>query len=156
MKKTKNNTSFVNIGASSLLVIFVVLCFVTFATLSLSSAHHNYTFSTKAADHKTDYYNACNRANEVLDIIDTALSEASLDELDASASPLLADIALQINTTCETPYVSYQVPLNDTQTLDVCLSITEDADTFYKIQKWQVVNTQDWTPDDSVELMPGK
>lgn len=156
MKKQKNNASFVNIGASSLLVIFVVLCLVTFAALSLSSAHHNYTFSVKAAAHKTDYYDACSKANEILDVIDKALSEASVSSLNASTYPVFEDISLEINTSCKEPYISYQIPLNDTQRLEVSLSLRENADTFYKIQKWQVVNIQDWTPDDTIELMPGK
>lgn len=154
MKKNKHNPSFINIGASSLLVIFVVLCLVTFATLSLSTAHHNYTFSTKAAEHKTDYYNACSKANEVLDIIDTALSENTLASLDVSAYPVLADISLQIDLSCESPYVSYQIPMNASQALDVSLSVSENTDTFYQIRKWQIIHTQDWTPNDTIELMP--
>lgn len=53
MKKDKPQSSFVNIGSSSLLIIFLILSLVTFAVLSLSGAKSDYTFSEKLASHKT-------------------------------------------------------------------------------------------------------
>ena len=49
MKKDKPQSSFVNIGSSSLLIIFLILSLVTFAVLSLSGAKSDYTFSEKLA-----------------------------------------------------------------------------------------------------------
>ena len=53
---------FFNIGASSLLVIFLILCLVTFAILTLTSAKSDADFAEKLAHHKTNYYAACNTA----------------------------------------------------------------------------------------------
>lgn len=58
MKRDKQQSSFVNIGSSSLLIIFLVLCLATFAILSLSSARSDYSFSERLAGHKTEYYEA--------------------------------------------------------------------------------------------------
>lgn len=45
MKRNKQQSTFVNIGSSSLLIVFLVLCLTTFAILSLSSAQSDYSFS---------------------------------------------------------------------------------------------------------------
>lgn len=54
----KNSTKFgfVNIGTASLLVVFLTLCLVAFAMLSLSTAKNDYEFSKKLADRTTAYY----------------------------------------------------------------------------------------------------
>lgn len=67
---------FFNIGASSLLVIFLILCLVTFAILTLTSAKSDADFAEKLAYHKTNYYAACNTAESTLDKIDAVLADA--------------------------------------------------------------------------------
>lgn len=67
---------FFNIGASSLLVIFLILCLVTFAILTLTSAKSDTDFAEKLAHHKTNYYAACNTAESTLDEIDAVLADA--------------------------------------------------------------------------------
>ena len=51
-----------HIGTSSILLIFVVLCFVSFAALSLISANADYILTRKVADRTASYYDACNTA----------------------------------------------------------------------------------------------
>ena len=72
----KAPTPFFNIGASSLLVIFLILCLVTFAILTLTSAKSDADFAEKLAHHKTNYYAACNTAESTLDKIDAVLADA--------------------------------------------------------------------------------
>lgn len=74
MESKKKSAPFVNIGSSSLLVIFMVLCLVTFATLSLSSAQSDYKFSERLADRRTAYYTASNQAEEILGSVDAVLA----------------------------------------------------------------------------------
>ncbi len=73
MKKTKQQSSFMNMGTSLLLVIFLVLTLVTFAVLSLSSAKSDYNLSAKLAKHKTEYYDVSAKAEAVLSEIDERL-----------------------------------------------------------------------------------
>ncbi len=65
----KQSLPFTTIGLSSLLVVFVVLCLITFACLSMSTAKTDYDFAKKNAAHKTDYYRACNEAEEYLNAL---------------------------------------------------------------------------------------
>lgn len=67
MKKDKEQSSFVNIGSSSLLIIFLILCLAVFAVLSLSSAKSDYSLSERLAEHKTQYYEAASQAEIILD-----------------------------------------------------------------------------------------
>lgn len=81
----KAPTPFFNIGASSLLVIFLILCLVTFAILTLTSAKSDADFAAKLAHHKMNYYAACNTAESTLDKIDAVLADAwQLSDVDTS------------------------------------------------------------------------
>ncbi len=73
MRKDKQQSSFINIGSSSLLVIFLILCLVTFAILSVSSAKSDHSFSERLAGHKTEYYKASARAELIVGKIDETL-----------------------------------------------------------------------------------
>ncbi len=63
-KDSSSPAPFTTIGVSLLLVVFIILCLVTFACLSLSTAKADYEFAEKNAAHKTAYYKACNRAEQ--------------------------------------------------------------------------------------------
>ena len=169
MGSKKKSAPFVNIGSSSLLVIFMVLCLVTFATLSLSSAQSDYKFSQRLADRRTDYYTASNQAEEVLHSVDTVLagayedsrstylsavqknlSELTFEDLDQS-------VALDLDFSKVNPSIAYTVPVNEKQALSVILELlpedqTEDG--FYYIRQWKVVSTQEWHGDDTLNLIP--
>ncbi|MBQ3787026.1 MAG: hypothetical protein II799_07095 [Lachnospiraceae bacterium] len=51
-----------SIGVSSILVIFIIICLVTFSVMSLVSARADYTLSKKIADRNRAYYNATSDA----------------------------------------------------------------------------------------------
>ena len=83
---------FFNIGASSLLVIFLILCLVTFAILTLTSAKSDADFAEKLAHHKMNYYAACNTAESTLDKIDAVLADAwQLSDVDTSKNSINND-----------------------------------------------------------------
>ena len=83
---------FFNIGASSLLVIFLILCLVTFAILTLTSAKSDADFAEKLAHHKMNYYAACNTAESTLDKIDAVLADAwQLSDTDTSKNSINND-----------------------------------------------------------------
>lgn len=84
--KDKQQSYFVNIGSSSLLVIFLILCLVTFAILSLSSAKSDYTFSERLAEHKRAYYEASARAEDIVAEIDSILYETAHEVGSAASS----------------------------------------------------------------------
>lgn len=99
------------IGISSMLVVFIVLCLVTFSCLSLSTAKSDYDFALKNAQHKTAYFEACSKAEDKI--------RGSLEG--------------------KTDDTSWTVPIDDKQALKV--EISPAAANQYTIKKWQVVST---------------
>ena len=159
---------FFNIGASSLLVIFLILCLVTFAILTLTSAKSDADFAAKLAHHKMNYYAACNTAESTLDKIDAVLADAwQLSDTDTAAvfteieTQLTAldsreQLQLSMDFTQSEPTVSYAVAIDDKQNLCVTLTLTAapaKGEAYYRISQWQVQSSGEWKGDQTLNLM---
>lgn len=155
MNENKRQVPFVNVGSSLLLVVFLLMCLITFATLSFSSARSDESFSRRIAARKTEYYAASNQAERLLRQIDGLLGTADPKDLDFGE---IDSIDADITYRSEENTLSYQVPINDKQALEVVLDLTgtkTDPDAgHYQIKKWQTVNTKKWESDDKLKLMP--
>lgn len=168
MKSDKQQSSFVHIGSSSLLIIFLVLYLVTFAILSISSASSDYSFSERLAERKSQYYDASAKASQVLDEIDAKLAElAGANHANGKASYMdqvisaFRDITINgVSISCEASngeaLISYQVPTNDKQVLDIKLYVTDYAQSsaYYEVKSWRILSTEDWNGDQSLKLIP--
>ena len=62
----KSSRNKVSIGASSLILIFIVLCMATFGLLSLSSAQGDLKLARRNADAVKGYYEADNKGQQWL------------------------------------------------------------------------------------------
>lgn len=116
MRKANNQTPFTTIGVSSLLVVFLILCLVTFACLSLSTAKSDYELSKDNAQHKTEYYKAANEA------------EAHLNDLSQGL----------------TDDTEWTIKINKNQALEVKVETTganASGGQSYRVTSWQVVST---------------
>lgn len=156
-----------NIGTVTLLMIFIVLCMVTFAVLSLSEAARDRGFSQQLADQTSDYYAACSRAENILAQVDAAISEtrssgASGDAYYAALSERLAGITgAELTTKGADSYgdpvtVSYRVPINDRLLLSVSLEAAgpgSDAGSNYRIVSWEETQAEEWKGDNSITLI---
>lgn len=116
--KQKQGMPVVNIGTASLLVILVGLCFAVLSALAVASAKNDYRLSEQMADHTSEYYEASNRANEML---------------------------LEDNKLMEGYVVSFSVVINAKQSLVVEAELSGNE---INIIKWQVENTSAWENDD--------
>jgi len=157
---------FFNIGASSLLVIFLILCLVTFAILTLTSAKSDADFAEKLAHHKTNYYVACNTAESTLDEIDAVLADAwqlsdtaaVFTEIETQLTALNSREQLQLSMdfTQSEPTVSYAVAIDDKQNLCVTLTLAAapaKGEAYYRISQWQVQSSGEWNGDQTLNLM---
>lgn len=133
-KKDGSITPFgLNVGSSSILMIFVILCLVCIAVLTIISASSDHKLSQKILNRTTAYYNACNEAEKALAGVDHTLASIYRDSADADA---------YFNTVGHNK--SYIISISELQTLQVNIEILypESADdTFYRITSWQVLNT---------------
>ena len=180
--KDKQQSYFVNIGSSSLLV----------------------TFSERLAKHKRAYYEASARAEDIVGEIDSILYETSrkvgsaassshvdgeLDLYDnyifavssalngafltgagsedaltgeggvSSGDALTGDGGVSV--ICEQSedefLISFQVPADERQELQVVLRVTDfrTSDRYYEVKTWKIVNVEDWEMEDEpLNLIP--
>ena len=163
-----------NIGSVTLMMILIVLCMVTFAALSLSTAVSDHQAAEKSTAHVHDYYEASNQAEKQLASIDEVLQTAWRDAPDqASYYDLIrahyADATgVSLSETDSGMTLSWKNDLSDSQALQVRLypaDATGDAtdtsqDTseisqpvLYQITAWQVISTREWNGDNSLNLM---
>ncbi|MEF9983421.1 MAG: hypothetical protein RR806_00875 [Oscillospiraceae bacterium] len=162
MIKYSNNkrSSSLGVGSSSILIIFVLLCIVTFAILSLVSANADKTLAEKNFLYAQSYFVAENKAEKNLTLIDTTLSdvfEKANNEKSyfSLAKKSLADIEGITVIEDENLYVDYSFDLNPKQKLVVNLQIIfplENNGT-YKILKWQVQKSSSWQPQEEINIL---
>ena len=129
MNKKKNFG--VNIGSASILLIFVIICLVSFAVLSIVSANADNKLTQKVLDRTTAYYEACNNAEASLAAVDDTLCNVYHSCADADSYFQMVGHSK-----------SYAIPISDLQTLQVTIEIlypTQDDDPFYHITSWQVI-----------------
>lgn len=155
MSKRKYPT--INIGSSSMLVVFIILCLITFSVLSVASANNDRKYSEKIANRTTAYYKASNKAEELLSQIDDKLKQI-YEQYNADYLSQVPDVLTSIDgiDTSNFPSVSFSIAINDTQTLSVSLLIQipeKEGDTFYTITSWQEIYTEVWNGDEPMNLM---
>ncbi len=122
----------INVGSSSILLIFVILCLISFATLSIVSANADAKLSRRVTERTTAYYEACNQAQADIANMDDTLASVYADSLDEE------DYFAAVGHN-----KSYRIPISDLQTLSVTLDIlypTASGDPFYRITSWQVIS----------------
>lgn len=78
-----------------------------------------------------------------------AIKESTIDSNGDSATDSKENFELSLK---------FSVPMSDSQALEVVLSVNDfkTADTFYEIESWQVVSTDHWDGDQTIQLLnPG-
>lgn len=143
----------ITIGVSSLLLIFLSLCLMIFAVLSLVSARADLSLSENMLRRTRTYYEAESSAADLLSSLDEALVLHYQDSEDEEnyfsglgAALPQEDIPLWLEGTS----LSFAVPVGEEQQLSVRLELfypEQPSDTFYTIESWKVENLRDWTPD---------
>lgn len=146
-------------GISLLLLIFLSLSLIIFSLLSYSGAQADARLSQKAADHTTEYYQLTDQANQVLAFIDAQI--CSLIHIDSDFSERLStefsDIHFTYTENDTIPSLTFETASNTAgQALLVTLEFVPPSvstDPLYQITCWQIVHTQDWTPDQSQNVL---
>ncbi len=171
-KKRPDSMPSFQIGTSYLLVIFVILCLVTFAALSLSSALKDQSYSQKLTAHQTEYNAASAQASALLAQIDEALEadapeqaltalagtvsdseEASgsdtterSDSVNDSAQKANNMIVISVQKAEDSDHVfevDAQIPVSETQNLQLTVSADTQERT-RKVTCWKETAASGW------------
>lgn len=130
----------VNIGTVSILTIFVILCMVTFATLSYMSAGHDQELGQNIADRTRAYYKATASAAGKIAETDHRWNQAYEEDPSHFAGQ----------------EASFSIPIDEGSALEVSLISTspeENDGKLYRITRYAKVSTADWEGDDTLNLM---
>lgn len=142
---TKKRDFHLNIGTSSILFTFVILCLVSFAVLSLVSAVSDYRLSTNVAENTTAYYQACGEI------------ESQLSQLDEELRLLYESGISRVGYfEKEGKHRSFAYPISDIQTLTVEIDILypeNKGEGYYAVKSWQVLTTGNLEYDDSLNVI---
>lgn len=148
--KKKTSRPLLTTGTSTLLLIFVSLCLLTFAVLSFLSARADQNLSRKTAERTSAYYEACNQAEDRLGEADRMLEKLWQETANEKAYfQAVRETFEDMDFDEESRMLSFSVPLTDTQVLAVTLKLRmpESGSTFYTISGWKTINTAGWTAD---------
>ena len=129
--------------------MFAVLGLTIFAVLAVATANTEEKLAEKYAAAVADYYAAD------LSCAETACRFGALWEAGAApeAFAALADeLDAAYTVEGDAAYVRYARPIDETQRLCVTLRL----DGGFTAERWQVENTGDWAPDDSLNVWDGK
>lgn len=124
-------------GTSYLLVIFVILCLVTFAVLSLSGAQKDQKNVQKLADRQTAYCRANSEAAKMLKEIDLALESASAKEKIAGIN------GVNVTEDGEEIQIDYMVVVTENQNLEVSVRASLQSGK-RRIVKWKENASSEW------------
>ena len=148
----KNKNTFSNFGFTTVLIVFVMICIVTFSALAYLTASSDYRLSKKVADRTTAYYQAEEKAYLVLGEIDSILTsvyghrmkkETYLKKADQALNEYAGEhsVSLVIQNK-DTLTVSFQIEVSAQEKLIVTLRVCyppEAEGTCFEVTGWQTV-----------------
>ncbi|MBR5765859.1 MAG: hypothetical protein IKX95_03650 [Lachnospiraceae bacterium] len=138
----------VNVGTSSVLVSFVLLCMVSFAALTYISAYSDYNLSLQTAERTTQYYEANRMAELYMANVEGLLSKnanncSNAGDYYSSIPKLFEDndqIIVSEEENRDNPVtLSYTVPMNESLQLNVTLKShypDDDDQRVFTIESW--------------------
>lgn len=136
---SKNRRGMLSNGITSIVMIFMLLCLITFAVLALVSARADLKYSEQTADRRKAYYEAELRANQKLKDIDADLLEQyNRGEMIGGEQICFSEV------------------IDEVSVLEVELRVCnphEEGGELYKIERWQTVSGKEWEPDMTLPVM---
>ncbi len=158
MDKRKNRSPFPGLGLSSLMLVFLVLCFVSFAMLSLASARSEYEAARRMAEHKTQVFAAAGQAEALMARMEGVLQEQApapgpWSENEALARALQEqspDVPLFWEEQEETLCLSFAIPAGEKQQLFLRLALEPEG---LRPLVWRLQPGAAWEGDDHIPVI---
>ena len=147
----------VNIGLTSLILIFIILCLATFSLLSLSSARGDQSLAVRSAQAVTEYYRSDAQGEKWLKQADAILQKETIGVMSQDEIKTLAgNVALELgcNVDEKTGYISTDISMERGQALHIDLALTGDENR-YEVKSWYVYDSGNYEIDDSMPVWGG-
>lgn len=141
VKQNTRQSSGINIGSASIIMVFSVLCLTVFAVLTFVTANNEYKLSAKSADQVKAYYAADESATETMAQIENIVKTTN-------SYGLITNEVSGLGVTTETSggnlILSYTEKMDDYQELHVKLLFDGSK---LSVKQWKLVNTAEWNAD---------
>ncbi len=132
----------VPIGTSLLLVVFVLLALITFATLSFVSANSDNNLSKNVATTTEEFYAADTKAQiklaELHAILESTSSDTKMDLYDELSG--LSDYSVELRE--NNIYVSFDTPVDEQESIHSEVKLNLDGS--YEVTRWQLLYIEEW------------
>lgn len=148
----------VNIGLTSLILIFIILCLATFSLLSLSSARGDQSLALRSAQAVTEYYRADAEGEKWLKQADAILQKETVtgnmsqEEIKTLAGNVASELGCNVDE--KTGYISTEISMERGQALHIDLALTGDENR-YEVRSWYVYDSGNYEIDDSMPVWGG-
>ena len=150
----QNSRNKVNIGVSSLILIFIVLCMATFGLLSLSSAQGDLMLASRNAEAVTGYDEADNKGQQWLKEVDQVLMEEMGKGRDSTQCSLEIKDRLGELYDREAGLITTDIPMDRGQSLHIEL-VLMCGEKRYEIKSWYVYSSEEYEIDNSMPVWDG-
>ncbi len=131
------------LGASSILMIVIVLVLTTFGVLSLASAQADWKLTEKVKIMTTEYYCAENKVEKLYSQIDNILASGlGRNYRDAALKSLNETLTIRADDIIE-----FSVPINENQQIKVQLQIRIESDSRFYVISQKLVTIGTWDPE---------
>ena len=162
MKKSeRQEVRAVQIGTSSLILIFTVLCLVIFSVMSITGARNDYNLALKNKAHVEAYYKMDGQGEELKAEVNEKLVAI------AKASQSADEYEFGLKDSFGEAYdgssrgLSYVIPGENEQSLVIRLVVNQyndvsDNQENFTIQSWFIQNDEEYEIDDSIPVWEGK
>lgn len=139
-----NGKKFSNVGASSILMIFVILCLTIFGLLSLVSAQSEAKLSDKSKTFVENYYAADAQTELSLAQIDSILAETRNDVLSDNGSDIDRQTQYLIIVSQKLSGVDFVKIANDGKSINIIVPVGKDG-------KMNINTTVNILPTDNIK-----
>lgn len=141
-----------NIGISSLILIFIVLCLATFALLSLSNARREEALSRKNAVSVQEYYMADSQGTEFVHAVEYAMRQAKKKEPERMRECVREQLGMYYKM--ETDVFQADIAMDAGKALRIELMPDWESATCH-VLLWAVYHSEDYEIDQSVPVWTG-
>ena len=141
-----------NIGSSSLIFIFIVLCLATFGLLSLGNARGDELLSVRNAAAVKEYYRADGLGEEFLRQVDQSLQKADAGSVETVKEQVLAEFGDYYQE--DRKSFLTDIPMDAGQALRVELGVDWQKRSL-EVRSWKVYIQEEYEIDQSVRVWSG-
>ncbi len=143
----------VPIGTSLLLVVFVLLALITFASLSFVTANTDSGFSEDTADRTKQYYAADATASITLKNIDDILSSIDIGDEQVffdEVQRLLGQYEIERGEEITT--LTYFTAVNEYESIETVIALYHDKEERYELKTSKLIFSDEWEQDNTMSI----